>query len=111
MEFDISKIFTDLGSILLCKNHTNSEEKIMCHNSVGFVKFIADNSDNKSLQNILKYFIQPEKYKFTNFFHKKLHASEPLLDQLADYYKEQMIMSKIYTHDKCIYIHNYNHFT
>ena len=73
--FNLQQILSEFNEIILCKN-CSSKNKLMCKNSIPFIKFIVDNSSNEILQRILKYLLLPNKYKYTDFL-EHLNKIEP----------------------------------
>lgn len=51
--FNLSRILTELGDIIFCKNCY--QNKKLCENSYKFIKFLMDNSPEETIQSILKY--------------------------------------------------------
>ena len=61
--FTLQDALKELDDIILCKN-CSKENKLMCDNSVAFVKFLVENAENETLNRILKYLFLPDKYKY-----------------------------------------------
>ena len=68
--FNLADVLNELNDVIVCKNCTN-KNKLICKNSVAFIKYIIQNSKKDVLTRIIKYLLLSGEHKYDNVIHLK----------------------------------------